>query len=163
MNLVNKHPIHSSLNTLHYLIDMKIALIGCVKKKVSYKTKAELLYDSTLFKYSLQYAKQESDKVFILSAKYGLLSLDRTIEPYEVTLNTFSEQEKIEWSNMVFKQIKKDIGLNNQFMYLCGSNYKKYLLDILPGSDPLKGLGLGKRIQWLKNHVKKSYNIFEDV
>jgi len=142
---------------------MKIALIGCVKKKKSIRAKAELLYDSTLFKYSLQYAKQESDKVFILSAKYGLLSLDTIIEPYEVTLNTFSEQEKIEWSHTVFKQIKKDIGLNNQFIYICGSNYKKYLMDRLPGSDPLKGLSLGKRIQWLKNHIKKSYNILGDM
>jgi len=146
-----------------YLINMKIALIGCVKKKVSYKTKAESLYDSTLFKYSLQYAKQEANKVFILSAKYGLLALDTFIEPYEVTLNTFLEQQKIEWSNRVFKQIKKEIGLDNQFIYLCGSNYKQYLIDRIPGSDPLKGLGLGKRIQWLKNNIKKSYNIFEDI
>jgi hypothetical protein len=142
---------------------MKIALIGCVKKKVSYKTKAELLYDSTLFKYSLQYAKQESDKVFILSAKYGLVSLDAIIEPYELTLNTFSEQEIMLWSKGIYKQLKIMKLLDNDFMYLCGNNYKKYLIEWIPGEDPTQGLSLGYRIQWLKNNIKKSYNILGGI
>jgi len=139
---------------------MKITLIGCVKKKVAYKTKAELLYDSTLFKYSLRYAKQESDKVFILSAKYGLISLDTVIDPYEVTLNTFSEQEIMVWSKRIYKQLKTMKLLDNDFLYLCGNNYKKYLIEWIPGEDPMRGLSLGYRIQWLKNNTRASYTLF---
>jgi hypothetical protein len=142
---------------------MKIALIGCVKKKISIRAKAELLYDSTLFKYSIRYAKQEADKVFILLAKYGLISLDMIIEPYEVTLNTFSEEEIMIWSKVIYKQLKTMKLLDNDFIYLCGNNYKKYLIEWIPGEDPLNGLSLGYRIQWLKNNIKKSYNILDGI
>lgn len=134
-----------------------------MKKKVSYKTKAELLYDSTLFKYSLQYAKQKAKKVFILSAKYGLLALNVIIEPYETTLNTFSEEEIIIWSKRIYNQLKAMKLLDNDFIYLCGNNYKKYLIKWIPGNDPLNGLSLGYRIQWLKNNIKKSYNILDGL
>lgn len=138
---------------------MVISLIGCVKLKLTKSTFAEKIYVSTLFKYSLEYAKQRSDRIFILSAKYGLLGLDTIIEPYNETLNGKSDKEIKEWSKKVFKSIL-DLNIeNNEFLYLCGDNYKKYLQVWLPGSDPLKGMGLGKRLQWLKNNTKGNYNI----
>lgn len=57
------------------LINMtkKIGLISCVSKKLNCKTKAKDLYTSPLFKYSLAYARKlNPDKIYILSAKYGL-------------------------------------------------------------------------------------------
>ena len=62
------------------------------------------MYISDLFKKSLAYAKKHADKVFILSAKYGLLTLDEIIYPYEKTLNKMSEYEKKRWAYKVFRQ-----------------------------------------------------------
>ena len=54
----------------------KVTLISCVKKKLDLKSKAQDLYQSPLFKKNLAYAKQiNSDEIYILSAKYGLLKL----------------------------------------------------------------------------------------
>ncbi|WP_353763501.1 DUF6884 domain-containing protein, partial [Oceanithermus sp.] len=58
----------------------KIVLISCASKKMPHKAKAEELYTSQLFRKSLEYARQLSpEKVFVLSAKYGLITLDDNI------------------------------------------------------------------------------------
>ena len=60
----------------------KIVLISCASKKAPFKAKAEALYVSPLFVLNLRYAKSlKPDSIFILSAKYGLLDLDKEIEP----------------------------------------------------------------------------------
>ena len=141
---------------------MIISFVACCKLKSSNKTTAEKMYISSLFKLSLKYAKEHSDKVFILSAKYGLLALDDIIEPYNETLNTKTDDEIKEWSKKIIQSIK-NLGLEkSRFLYLCGSNYKKYLKKELKGKDPLEGLSLGFRLQWLKKQTSKSYNILED-
>lgn len=85
-----------------------IAFISCVKTK---QNKAQDMYISDLFKKSLKYAKQHADKIYILSAKYGLLKLDEIIYPYEKTLNGLSEYEKKEWAYKVFKQFINEGGV----------------------------------------------------
>ncbi len=46
----------------------KIVLISCASKKLAYKSKAEDLYISTLFRLSLAYAeKLKPDKIFIFN------------------------------------------------------------------------------------------------
>ena len=74
----------------------RIAFIGCSKKKKSSPCIAEKLYQGELFKKSLKYCLQEKfDEIFILSAKYGILSLSDIISPYEKTLNNFSKIESL--------------------------------------------------------------------
>ena len=86
----------------------KVVLISCVSKKLHHKSKAQDLYISPLFKKNLQYAKSlNPDKIFILSAKYGLLRLDEEIEPYDKTLNKMRSNEIKEWANSVLNQLKK--------------------------------------------------------
>jgi hypothetical protein len=67
---------------------MEIILISCVKKKLPHRAKAQDLYISTLFRLNLDYARSlKPDAIYILSAKYGLVSLDQAIDPYDITLN----------------------------------------------------------------------------
>lgn len=85
----------------------RIILISCVSKKREHKTKAKYLYQSTLFKYALKYAQKFTpDKIYILSALYGLVELDEEINPYNKTLNKMKKIEKQEWSNKVLNQLK---------------------------------------------------------
>ncbi len=68
---------------------MKIALISCVAKKQKNKSQAKDMYVSPLFRGAYRYAKSLGvDKIYILSAKYGLLEELDVVEPYNVTLNT---------------------------------------------------------------------------
>lgn len=52
------------------------------------------MYVSPLFKYMYAYAKKRCKEVYILSAKYGLLSENTVISPYNKTLNNISEKKK---------------------------------------------------------------------
>jgi hypothetical protein len=130
----------------------KIVLISCVSKKRSYKSKARDLYISPLFKKNLQYAlKLEPDQIFILSAKYGLVSLDEEIEPYDLTLNTMSAKEIKDWSERVLTGLANTADLQqDQFIFLAGAKYRKYLLEHLHHYEiPFEGLTIGRQLQRL--------------
>ena len=108
----------------------KIILISCVSKKLPYKAKAKNLYVSPLFKYNLRHAHSlNSDKIFILSAKYGLVDLEEEIEPYNKTLNKMGKQEIKEWSEKVINQLKEQTDLQeDEFIFLAGDMYRKFLI-----------------------------------
>jgi len=129
--------------------------MSCVKKKLNERAMAKDLYISSFFKKQLQYAKHlKPEKIFILSAKYGVLELDDVIAPYEKTLNDFTEKEKKFWAFNCYKQLqKKNIDFNTKTVFLSGENYRKYLITKFRNAyAPLKGLGIGKQLKFLKEH-----------
>jgi hypothetical protein len=134
----------------------RIVLISCVSKKLLSVAKTKDLYISTLFKLNLQYAKKlEPDSIFVLSAKYGLLPLNKEIEPYEQTLNNMRSNEVKEWANRVLDQIKEVCSIDEtEFTFLSGKKYRKYLLPHMKNVQiPLKGLPVGKQLQRLKELI----------
>jgi len=81
---------------------VKIALIGCSKKKLSGGHLARNLYQGTLFQKSLVIAERLNfDLIYILSAKYGLLELDRWVESYNKDLTTKGKIERLSWEKWV--------------------------------------------------------------
>jgi hypothetical protein len=134
----------------------KIVLISCVKSKLGLPDQAKDLYISTLFKSNLAYAKSlKPDAIYILSAKHGLLELDQVIAPYEMTLNKFSESEKKAWAKRVLTDLSQKADLQkDQFIFLAGLNYRKYLVPALKNVDvPLEGLAFGQQLQELKRRT----------
>ena len=135
----------------------KIVLISCVSKKLDRKSKSKDLYISPLFRYALKYAKSlNPDKIFILSAKYGLVGLDDEIEPYDLTLNKMKSDEIKIWANNVLKQLARESDLNNdEFVFLAGENYRKYLVPYIKKYNvPMQGLGIGKQLKFLKDKTR---------
>ena len=135
----------------------KIVLISCVSKKINKKSKVEDLYLSPLFRKNLQYAKSiNPDKIFILSAKHGLLTLEEEIEPYEKTLNKMKSDEIKIWANGVLINLKKVSDLeNDEFIFLAGNNYRKFLIPHIKNYKiPLRGLGIGRQLKWLSEKTK---------
>jgi hypothetical protein len=133
-----------------------IVLITCVKKKRDFRCKAEDLYISPFFKKNLAYAKSlNPDKIFILSAKYGLLHLDSEIDTYDLTLNSFKTEELKNWAEGTLQQLKYETDLNmDKFIFLAGDRYRKFLLPRLENYEiPFKGLGIGKQLQFLKSKI----------
>lgn len=143
---------------------MIISLISCTKKKKNYTCPANELYsESTLFKYAYAYSKIISEKTFILSAKYGLIEENEIIDNYDLTLNNQSIDYIKDWSNKVFNQLSQKVCFDNlEIVFLAGNNYRKYLIPLLKNcpnikiSVPLKNLGIGKQLQFLKLKVDKS-------
>ena len=136
----------------------KVVLISCVSKKLNYKARAEDLYISPLFRYSLAYSRKlNPDAIFILSAKYGLVDLDEIIEPYDETLIGKRADEIKKWSENVIIQISGRCDLKkNKFIFLAGANYRKYILShIIDYEILLKGLGIGEQLSFLKNEINQ--------
>lgn len=134
----------------------KVVLISCVKSKLSVHAKAKDLYTSDLFRSSLQYAYYlKAEKIFILSAKYGLVELDQVISPYETTLNNMCEPQKRAWANVVIQALRHKTDLQSDlFIILAGENYRKYLLPAIKHYEiPLEGLAFGQQLHELKRRV----------
>ncbi len=134
----------------------KIALISCTKSKLGYTCPAiEMYTKSALFRYKLCYCKKMNvDKIFILSAKYHLLEPNTEIEDYDLTLNNFTDEEKMKWSEIVLNDLKNKCDLkNDEFILLAGNNYVSYLIDHLPNNfNPVKGLRFGEQLSFFKKY-----------
>lgn len=136
-----------------------IVLVSCVLRKKSGKHKARDLYDSSLFRYSLKYAqKLKPDRIYIISAKYGLLPLDKQVTKYNQTLIHASREERIEWGKGVVAQMRRG-GVdpeNDKFIVLASSAYVEGLCPWLKHMRmPMDGLGIGARLKFLKDRVGK--------
>ena len=132
---------------------MKIVLISCVSKKGNEEAEAKNLYLSPLFRYNLKYASFfNPDKIFVLSAKYGLLNLEDKVKPYEKSLNKMRSREVKEWSKKVLRELKEISNLEkDEFIFLAGERYRKFLIPSIKNYKiPLEGLGIGKQLKFLK-------------
>mgnify|MGYP003293449802 CR=1 FL=1 len=141
---------------------MKIALISCVSKKqnlaIGELVYAKDLYISPLFRMAFAYAKKLNvDKIYILSAKHGVLELEDKIGLYNETLLKKTTKECKQWSINVLEDLKgKGLNLSSDTFYLlAGKKYYQYLLGegkihnyVLP-YDGLKGIGY--ILKFLKN------------
>lgn len=137
----------------------KIVLISCASKKLAYKSKAKDLYISTLFRFSLAYAKKlKPDKVFILSAKYGLLNLNDEIATYNETLNNKPVSDIKIWAEKVVFKLGKIANLQNDiFIFFAGKKYREFILPhIKYYKIPLKGLRIGEQLRFLKNKLEQT-------
>jgi cytoplasmic iron level regulating protein YaaA (DUF328/UPF0246 family) len=136
----------------------KYILVSCCSKKANKKSFACDLYISDLFIKSMAYAKSmKPNKIFILSAKYGLLELDDEIFPYDETLKKKNENEKRIWAKNVLNKLSETTDLeSDEFIFLAGKEYRKYLLPKIKNYKiPLFRLLIGKQLQWLKENINE--------
>ena len=135
-----------------------IIFISCTKKKLNKRCKAKELYTaSAWFRKAYKYATSLNPiYIYILSAKYGLLNENDIIEPYEKTLHGARENEIKIWSTKVISQMKeKGIDLEDKAIFLCGKNYRKYLIPKFKNYEaPLSHLGIGMQMKWLEENTK---------
>ena len=136
---------------------MIVALISCVSKKTLHSAMAKDLYISPLFRGAYKYAKKQcADKIFILSAKYGLVSENKIIDSYDETLNTKSKIEIIKWAENVLLDLSKEADLKkDRFLILAGEKYRKFIIGELENyTIPLKGLSIGKQLSYYKGELE---------
>jgi hypothetical protein len=140
----------------------KIVLLSCTKSKLDKPAPAKDMYSpSPMFQKTKGYGETlKPDKMFILSAKYGLLPMDKQIEPYDLTLKTMKKDEKDKWGELVKQQMGKR-GVNPQsdkFTFLTGAEYAKPLESFIPSENiekPMEGKRMGERLSWLNSQVQK--------
>jgi Family of unknown function (DUF6884) len=133
----------------------RIGLIACSSKKASGTNRASNIYTSQLFKKARRFAERFCDSWYILSAKHGLLSPNRTIQPYDCTLNRMSGKERVTWAKGTFSSLENILRSGDQVTLLAGSRYRQHLAGLLQNhgvlvDTPLKGLPIGRQLQWLQ-------------
>jgi len=155
----------------------RICLIACVSLKDTRKMRAGDIYLSPLFKKARGFASNNFDRWYILSAKHGLITPDMVIEPYEKTLNTMSRQERHNWAENVFGELKKHTKAVDEITFIAGLRYRQDLTPFLlkRGNKicvPMEGMGIGKQLQWLtkhdiaarkQGHLEEFYGLLKDL
>lgn len=131
-----------------------VAFVACSKTKRPYPTAAGHLYVSALFRKSMLFALTNADRVYILSAKHGVLELGDRIAPYDVTLGALSGEEKRAWARSVEPSLKRVLSRGDTAVFLAGAEYQKDLVPIVRAIGarvqiPLGNLSLGRRLQYL--------------
>ena len=134
---------------------MKIVLISCVATKRKTKSKAIDMYISDWFRSAVKYAQFLcADRIYILSAKYGLLKCDDLIEDYNLTLNKMLKADRIEWSERVISKLRVETDMqNDHFVFLAGQRYRENLIKHINRENysiPMSNLKFGQQKQFMK-------------
>jgi len=136
------------------------ALISCSKSKGGHSAFARNMYVSPLYRKSVMVAEGWGLSFSILSAKYGLLDPEETIEPYDLTLKGASKQFKAEWARKVDAQIRSSIDPKKQLIVLAGDDYYVPLIEAGAADRasnffaPMRGLSLGNRLVFLNQCIR---------
>ena len=140
---------------------MSVYLVACGKTKRGSRSLAKDLYTSTLFKFARSLAEREGDRWFILSARHGLVDPEGELDPYNQSLVTAGRAERRAWAVRVYLQALR-VGAQQWggVTFLAGSAYQEPLGALLAQlglvvEDPMKGLGVGKRLQWMKRRLSE--------
>ena len=113
---------------------------------------------SQLFRKAVRYIEeQDYDDWFILSAKYGLISKEKEIEPYDLTLNNMRAKERKQWAEKVFNDLMKYNP--SQIDFYAGKKYREYIIPLLLEKEvefsiPLEGLGIGQQLHFYKENIR---------
>jgi cytoplasmic iron level regulating protein YaaA (DUF328/UPF0246 family) len=127
-------------------------IITCGSKKSITPSRAELMYLGSHFKRCLSWAKSKSsqDKIFILSAKYGLLKLDQKINPYDLRMG----QEGCVDFNFVKNQAIELNIIDNQIYSTAGKEYRNILDQVFKNIKyPFFNMSMGYMAQAIKRDM----------
>lgn len=134
-----------------------IALVSCGKSKLPHAAPACNLYTGQLFRAARAYIEAQGWQWWILSAKHGLLHPGAIITPYDVTLTVMKHEQRRAWAERVLGQIAQEVPPGSTVVILAGVAYHEFLLHSLQLTRtvelPLRGMGIGKQIAWLKSRM----------
>ena len=119
----------------------KIAIINCKSKKQANACKAEEMYSiSFQFRHQVAFLKKYYGDYLILSTKYGIISPDTIIEPYEITLakgarlkevNNLEGEDLVIWTAKVKKQLEELSKKYQQIDLHISNAYLEPIKDVL--------------------------------
>jgi len=130
---------------------VRVALIGCGKRKGSKAVRAKDLYTGPLFALARRYAERRCDAFLILSAKHGVVDPDRVLGPYEQSMGSLTRAERAEWARLALARVT-EVARRAEIVFLAGSDYEG-AVDGLSVEAPLRGLSIGARMKWLKENA----------
>jgi len=131
-----------------------VALIPCTNQKSENPGPAREVWVGHHFQTMLMHAEEFYDVTYIMSFKYGLITPDQHIEPYDTNIHKEPLVEQIKWRRMLTKQLielcmdpphvvgiyvgKADADWIEDFLFRNG---------VVHVIQPWRGMGIGDRIQ----------------
>jgi len=143
---------------------VSVTLVACGSAKQDRPVPARDLYTSTLFRLSRRYAESQPCPWYVLSAEHALLDPARVTAPYDTRLGPFRGAPPIHaWTARVLDALHAAHPDLRTVMILAGHVYVDPLRRRLTAAgvtvlDPLRGLGIGHRLAWLKAHTPSPPN-----
>jgi DGQHR domain-containing protein len=127
-----------------------VGLVGCGKAKLGHAAPAAELYCSPLFRMASRYCSLTCDAWFVLSARHGLLEPGRLVEPYDVALSDMPSRQRRQWAERVVGQLRQRglLAPGHRFLLHAGADYAEPLAGLIDAEQPLRGLGIGRRLAW---------------
>lgn len=139
----------------------RILLIGCGATKLDHEAPARDLYTGSIFRARRTYAEASGCHWWILSGKYGLLSPECVIAPYDYNLAAQCLPDRAAWAVGVAQQLLDllpdhvDDLRRTLFEIHAGETYADRLRDVLiavgwNASWPVRGLSQGQLLAFYK-------------
>ena len=137
----------------------RLYLVSCVSKKLPHAAPARELYRSTWFVLARKLIERDGAPWYILSAKHGLVHPESVIAPYDQSLNAMRVADRREWAARLKFQMDESLPSAEEVTVFAGQRYREYLEDYLRHrfdsvTVPMRGLGIGKQLSWLKHGRK---------
>lgn len=147
------------------------AIIACSASKLNRRAPARELYTGQLFCLSLAVAEQLATDVVVLSARHGVVPLDRELEPYDAALGDMLKHQLAIWGASVAKELALRFGIADSSDMEASRIVGERVLCLAPGSyldaigfnywqrsasKPLKGLGIGQQKKRLAEMLSAS-------
>jgi hypothetical protein len=133
--------------------DRTVLLISCGRNKKQTKDAASELYTSPRFRLSRRLADHLRLQYFVVSAKYGLLDPTETIEPYDLSLELFNDEQRVAWAKDILDQLLSVSKKMTHVVLLADDEYAAPLKDVFNNISvilPLDGLTKPTRLSFLK-------------
>lgn len=147
----------------------RVLLVGCSRTKASAAAAAEHLFRGPGFRRARAYALASGAPWFVLSAKYGLLSPDDVVGPYDVYLPEKSPSYRAAWGEWVVTQLAERWDLGGVTVEVHASDaytaplrepLRRFGADLL---EPLAGLRQGERLAWYGSEAEQDSGETPDV
>jgi hypothetical protein len=127
-----------------------LVIIGCGARKTSRPAPAAKLYTGRYFTACLDAARAlvPDDRIFILSAKHGLLPADGQIPiaPYDLKMN---DPGSVTPAEVRYQAARRNL-LGRPVLALCSARYANVCRKVWEDVDtPLAGLGIGQQLHVL--------------
>lgn len=148
-----------TLTWTHSSPSRTICLVACSKVKGEVESSAKDLYKGRTFRLARQWAEQNADAWYILSALYGVLHPDAWIAPYNLALSSKTVIEKQKWARDAAQSLmrrEKSEGMI-RVVLLAGDDYAGIGDELYCNEHtqysverPMRHLRQGEQTQWLR-------------
>ena len=135
-----------------------LCLVSCVSLKCPVPARARDLYTSPWFRKARACVEAMGCPWYILSAKYGLVDPNSTIDPYNQTLKSMPVNRRRAWARGVIEHLAPRLAGVNSVAFLAGTAYREFLEPELRRRGltiyvPMEGLGIGRQLSWLADQA----------